>query len=78
MSDNDTTVTTEETIETEPKESRFQKAMEKIAPHSALLTTIVVGVVGGALITSALTKKMEDEDEVDVVDGEVIEVVTED
>lgn len=79
MSDQDTTVTTEDATETEPQESRFQMVLKKIAPYTPFITTVVVGVVGGALITSALSEKKEDEGEVDeVVDGEVIVVETED
>lgn len=73
MSDQDTTVTVEDSNETAPEPSRFKKVLAKIAPYAPYITTAVVGAVSGALIVKALNTL---EDEVEIVETETIIVET--
>lgn len=75
MSDQDTTVITEDSNET-PKDSRVKTALNKLKIYAPYITTVVVVMVGGALIVQALDDAEEPEE--DIVDGEVIVVETED
>lgn len=70
MSDNDTTITTEETEETAPEPSRFKKALNKVAPYAPHIATAVVAAVGGALIFRSLSE-LEGE-ETEIVESEVL------
>ena len=72
MSEQDTTIITEETEEPTPEPSRFKKALDKVTPHIPYLAISVVALGAGALIIQALNK-LEDE-EAEIVDGEVIVV----
>ena len=65
MSDNDTTITTEETEETAPEPSRFKKALNKVAPYAPHIATAVV-----ALIFRSLSE-LEGE-ETEIVESEVL------
>ena len=75
MSDQDQTTITEETEET-PSEatepSRFKKAYDKIAPYLPHLAISAVVLGAGALLVQAIDKLEEEESE--IVDGEVIVV----
>lgn len=72
MSDQDPIVITEETEEPLPEPSRFKKAYAKVAPHLPYLAITAVALGAGALIVQAIDKLEEEESE--IVDGEVIVV----
>lgn len=79
MSDQDTTVTAEETTETEetaPKASRLKNALNKVAPFAPIITTAVVVGVGSLLIFKSLEET--DTEEVEIVEAEapVVDVET--
>lgn len=72
MSDQDPIIITEETEEPLPEPSRFKKAYAKVAPHLPYLAITAVALGAGALIVQAIDKLEEEETE--IVDGEVIVV----
>lgn len=77
MSDQDTTVITEETEETAPKPSRFKNFLTtKVAPYTPFITTAVVVGIGSFLIVKSLNE-LENEDEIDETDVIVIDVPAE-
>lgn len=78
MSDQDTTVTAEETIVTDestPKPSRFKNALNKVAPFAPVITTAVVVGVGSLLILKSLEETKEEE--VEIIETEVPVVTVE-
>ena len=77
MSDNDTTIITEETDETAPEPSRFKKALNKVAPYAPHIATAIVAVVGGALIFRSLAELESEETEIVETDVLIAEPVEE-
>lgn len=72
MSDQDTTVTPEDSNETAPEPSRFKKALNKVAPYAPHIATAVVAAVSGALLFKAINEAEKDVEEV-VVEEFVID-----
>lgn len=77
MSDNDTTIITEENDETAPEPSRFKKALNKVAPYAPHIATAVVAAVGGALIFRSLAELESEETEIVETDVLIAEPVEE-
>ena len=77
MSDNDTTITTEETEETAPEPSRFKKALNKVAPYAPHIATFVVAAVGAELIFRSLDRLGVQETEIVETDVLIAELVEE-
>lgn len=77
MSDQDTTVITEETEEVVTEPSRFKNFLQtKVAPFTPLIVTTMVVGIGSFMIAKSLNE-LENEDDVEDTDVIVIDVPAE-
>ena len=77
MSDQDTTVITEETEEIAPEPSRFKNFLQtKVAPYAPVIVTAMVVGIGSVMIAKSLNE-LETEDETEETEVIVIDAPAE-